>query len=350
MVTIRDIAKRSNVTPGTVSMVLNGRGRLSAETRSRIEAVIAEMGYRPKSAGRPRRAATHSPTSIAVIYAQRVACGGVLSQLSQAWIAGIREMAIESQSHLSLIGGFRDASQDEMFRHSLHSGNIDGVILIGITSEDGQAYLTQSLAKSIPAVVMNRTPVHAEFSYVAMDNFGSGKQVADYLVRRGHRKIAMIHLRSSDRYASDRQAGAEAGLAAHDLSAHCTEILSANPTREDLDRACSAVAKSGATAAYITAGDGPAALCIDTFQAMGLQIPQDLTVIGWDDIGPRSQSGLLPTSVGYDKLAMGREAAQMLLDLMKRGNAVRSRGLVLPTQVVEHDTSAQALVKHVQKK
>jgi len=342
MVTIRDIAKRSNVAPGTVSMVLNGRGRLSAETRSRVEAVIAEMGYRPKSAGRPRRSSTHAPTSIAVVYAQRVACGGVLSQLSQAWIAGIREVAIASQCHLSLIGGFKDASQDEMFRHSLDSGNIDGVILIGITAEDGQAYLTQSLDRNIPAVVMNRTPVHAEFSYVAMDNFGSGKPVADYLVRRGHQKMAMIHLHSSDRYANDRQAGAEAGLAAHDLAVLCTERLSANPTSAELYAACASVAKSGATAVYITAGDGPAAQCIDTFQSMGLQIPVDLTIIGWDDIGPRSQSGLLPSSVGYDKAAMGREAAQMLLDLMKRENEVRSRGLVLPTRVVEHDTSAIA--------
>lgn len=342
MLTIRDIARKSNVTPGTVSMVINGRGRISPETRSRVEAVIAELGYRPRSAGRPRRQPLRSPTSIGVVYAQRVARKGVLSQLSQGWISGIREVAIESHCHLNLIGGFKDASQDEMFRHCLKAGDIDGVILIGITAEDGHAYLTQSLARNIPTVVMNRTPVHAEFSYVAMDNFGSGRQVADFLVSRGHERVAMIRLQSSDRYASDRHAGAEAGLAAHDLSAVCTEFLDDNPSDEDLKRVCASVLDHQATAVYITAGDSPAARCIDQFTSMGVHIPRDLSLIGWDDIGAKSQSGLTPTSVGYDKQAMGREAAQMLLDLMKRGPEVRSRGLVLPTRVVEHDTTAPA--------
>src|SRR4051812_17206693 len=104
MVTIRDIAKRSKVTPGTVSMVLNGRGRVSAETRRRVEEAVAAMGYRHQPVGRPRSAARTSP-SFGVIYAQRVALAGVLSQLSQAWIGGIREVVLENQGHLSLIGG-----------------------------------------------------------------------------------------------------------------------------------------------------------------------------------------------------------------------------------------------------
>jgi LacI family transcriptional regulator len=348
MVTIRDIAKKSKVTPGTVSMVLNGRGRLSAETRSRVEAVIAEMGYKPKSVGRPRRTPQRVATTIAVVYAQRVARGGVLSQLSQAWIAGIRDVAIESHCHLSLIGGFQDGLQDQMFRQSLDAGDIDGVIFIGITSDDGQAYLNQTVAKGIPTVVMNRIPVHSEFSYVAMDNFGSGKQVMDFLIRRGHERIALVHLQSTDRYAVDRRAGAEAALASHDLSAVCTEVLSSNPTPEELQHVCSAMVKAQASAVYLTAGDDPAARCIDTLQAMGLHVPSDISVIGWDDIGVTSNSGRRPSSVGYDKHAMGREAAQMLIDLMKRSNEVRSRGMVVPTRVVEHDTTTEFLEKIAQ--
>lgn len=348
MVTIRDIARKSKVTPGTVSMVLNGRGRLSPETRSRIEAVIAEMGYKPKSAGRPRRTQQRAATTIAVVYARRVARGGVLSQLSQAWVAGIRETAIECNCHLSLIGGFQDGTQDQMFRHSLDAGNIDGVIFIGITAEDGQAYLNQSVAKGIPTVVMNRIPVHSEFSYVAMDNFGSGRQVMDFLVRRGHRRIGMIHLRSGDRYAVDRVAGADAGLASHDLNSVCTEILDANASQEEVARVCSEIVKSHASAVYITAGDEPAARCIDTFAAMGVRIPEHLSVIGWDDIGVTAQTGMRPSSVGYDKYAMGREAALMLMDLMKRGNEVRSRGLVVPTRVNEYDTTTEFIERNAQ--
>jgi LacI family transcriptional regulator len=342
MVTIRDIARKTNVAPGTVSMVLNGRGRLSPETRRRIEAAIGEMGYRPKPAGRPKRAMMRAPTNIAIIYAQRVAIGGVLSQLSQAWIGGIRDVAIESSWHLNLIGGIKDGSRDEMFRHSLDQQQIDGVILIGITADDGQAYLAQSVERHLPCVVMNRTPMHGEFSYVAMDNFGSGKHVADFLLAQGHKRVAMIHLRVPDRYASDRQAGAEAGLAANDMNLVRTELVDHDASDEQLARACRAVVDHGATAVYVTAGDVPAARCIDIWNKMGVKVPRDLSVIGWDDIGPRSRSGLLPTSVGYDKHQMGREAALMIIDLMRNRGVVSSKGLIVPTRVVEHDTSAPA--------
>ncbi len=103
--------------------------------------------------------------------------------------------------------------------------------------------------------------------------------------------------------------------------------------------------ESNASAVYITAGDEPAARCIDTFAAMGVRIPEHLSVIGWDDIGVTAKTGRRPSSVGYDKYAMGREAALMLMDLMKRGNEVRSRGLVVPTRVNEYDTTTEFIEK-----
>lgn len=338
-VTIRDIARRSNVAPGTVSMVLNGRGRLSSETRVRVEAVIAELGYRPRAAGRPRSEPAVPAQSIAVVYAQRVARRGVLSRLSQEWISGIRDVAMANHCHLSLIGGLKDASQDEMFRHSIEAGHFGGVILIGITADDGQNYLTRSLSRGLPTVVMNRTPVHAEFSYVAMDNFGSGQQVVDYLTKLGHEKIALVHLRVPERYATDRVAGTNAALKSIGLEPVCVEHIEVEPSPEELERVCHAVLKCGATAVYLTAGDLPATLAIDQWERMGIRIPHDLTVIGWDNIGHRSGSGLVPTSVGYDKRLMGREAAQMILELGSRKSEARSRGLIVRTSVVTHDTS-----------
>ena len=98
--------------------------------------------------------------------------------------------------------------------------------------------------------------------------------------------------------------------------------------------------KSGATALYVTAGDPPALKCVSVLESMGLEIPRDLSVIGWDDLGLPSKSGLQLTSIGYDKIGMGREAVQMLLQLMPRNATACSCGLVVPTRVVEHDTTA----------
>jgi DNA-binding LacI/PurR family transcriptional regulator len=342
MATIRDVARKAKVAPSTVSMVINGRGKVSAPTRERIEAAMDETKYRRRDVGRPL-ARPQASANIAVIYARRVVFNGMMCSLGRQWIAGIREVARETHSHLTLTPAVEDAETDEMFQQALSAGEVDGAIFIGITGVDGGPYLNRALDAGVPAVVFNRKPLHDEFSYVAMDNYGAGCNAVDHLVKLGHRRIAVAYLNHPDRrYVAELGTGAEASLTRHDLSPVYRGLLTETACEDEIAEMCRAVVASGATGIYLGVSDGLVVRCLNAWDALGVNIPERLSVVGFEDVGPKSARGLRPTSVGFDKKMMGREAMRMLLELVERRGDVRNKGLVVATKVVEHDTTGPA--------
>src|SRR5699024_4678202 len=100
MPTVRDIAKASDVSPSTVSLVLNGRGEISEPTRQRVEAAAKEMGYRIGSARRSGKNMIAS--NLGLIYGPDVVGDGSFSQLARAWINSVRDVLSENGSHLTM--------------------------------------------------------------------------------------------------------------------------------------------------------------------------------------------------------------------------------------------------------
>lgn len=353
MVTIRDVARKAKVAPSTVSMVINGRGKVSDQTRRRVEAAIGQTNYRPQSVGRPtlgqsslelpdpKEVTRVDTVNLGVVYARRVVFDGSLCSLGRQWMAGIREVAHATHSHLTLLPAVEDSETDEMFQQAMADGELDGILFIGITSDDGGPYLTRTLEAGLPAVVFNRKPLHDEFSYVAMDNYGAGSNAVDYLVNLGHRRIGVVTLDHPDRrYVMELKAGAEAGLARYDLTAAYRGVLKETASAEQVQQVCREIINQGATGVYVAASDGLVVRCLDAWEAMGVKVPGQLSVVGFEDVGPKSRAGLRPTSVGFDKRLMGREAARMMLELIDRRAEVRNRGLIIATRVIRHDTTA----------
>lgn len=338
--TIRDIAAAADVSPSTVSLVLSGRGRVGADTRSRVQAVARNLSYTPRPVGRPSRGDSVEALSVGVLYPPRVINNGHIYPVAHRWITSIRETLQQEGHNLSLFAGADQVSSDHAFRDAVLAGFVQGIVLVGATPEDG--YLQWLLEQRVPVVVMNRRPEREEFSYVTIDNRGGGRLVATRFAELGHRDVAVICLPGNleltrAHMAGFREAAGERGLEVQ-LAAVADE-----PMDTDVRAVCEEVANRKITAVFCE-GDSIALACANRLSQIGLRLPDDVSVIGFNNLGLTTSWGARVASVSYDADRMGAEAARMTIKLLKQRDFRAQMSLVVTTQLVEGQTLGTANV------
>lgn len=335
---IRQIARLAQVSPATVSSALSGRKGVNAQTRQRVEEVAQRIGYKPRGRGRPSGSRRREVRNFGVVCGVKGAGNKPDADggwMGNEWIAGIREALLEREDHFSLFAGFEHIDQDAIFRQSLESGQLDGVILLWPSDKDG--YLDALLATDMPLVVINRRPHSGQaFSYVEMDNADAGRQVADFFVSQGHRRIGVVSTDERFSYHHDRVAGLEYGLAMHGLAPIAREVIE-SPIAAP--RVAEALLSAGATAVFATSTRSGMA-CLNAWTEAGVRVPQDVSIIAFDNVSNQSRAGLRLSSVAYDHHQIGRCACRVLRELIDHRPRVNRLSVSLPTRIVGHDTTA----------
>jgi DNA-binding LacI/PurR family transcriptional regulator len=194
------------------------------------------------------------------------------------------------------------------------------------------------LSADIPTVLINRPSTTGRYSTVTVDFRGGAQQAVDHLVSLGHTRIGLL-LRSGKEWPGQMvHAGAVEALRRHGLEPAAD--LEAPIGRHNAREICSHFVASGATA--ICTGDIPAIRCIDELAAMGLDVPADMSVVGFDDRKLVPASGRTLTTIGFDKHRMGRLAGGLLLKLTRRRSPYSWLGVAVRTQLVPGQTTAPA--------
>lgn len=308
MPSIHDVAREAKVAPSTVSLVANGKGKVSSKTRLRVEEAIRKLAYRPT----PRRQERH----VAVLYTPNMLVDGKLVQFCREWIKGIREGFESDGFSINIFAGQEHYSKDTMFQQSLEGHDFDGLILMGINPSSG--YLDRAVESGLPTVAFNRLPQRGEFSSVSVDAFGLGRTAAKHLMEHGHEKIAVVIQAS---YAHNREClnGAlqtmqQQGLAPTILwDGSQPPITAAQLAQQMIDQ--------GVTG--LVSGDPLARDVGEQLLSHGCSIPEQFSLVGNDDMGFELSNGHRLTSVGYSKHLMGELAGKMLTQLLN------SRGMVV---------------------
>ncbi len=276
MTTIRDVAKAAGVSVAAVSSALNSSGRLSKETRRRIEAAIEAVGYAPNMAARSLR--TGSTKLIGMVV------GNITNPFSANLVRTVEREAITHG--FSVIVANADGVDDRVpaILDRLRGNNVAGMILAPMGS--GKELIRRVHAPQFPPVVtIDHKAAGLDRDFIGMDNRNAIRMIVDYLMRLGHRRIALITGRigrwtADERYEGFLEAMTDAGL--------------------DVDPAL--VHRSGyegesayaATAALLTRRDRPSAIiaannvtalgalqsCID----LGFHCPRDISLAGVDDV------------------------------------------------------------------
>ena len=322
--TIRDVAAKAGVSVTTASRALNGTGRMSEETRSRVKQVANDLDYRPNSMARG-------------LVQQRSFTLGLLTddtygRFTLPVAAGLSTAMTDRGVSVFLSAGEKDPKRMQLNLRAMEEKRIDGLV---ITGKRIDRRLPVDVSKlGMPVVYVYSECPQGSIGFVP-DDFNAAKMATEHLIRLGRRKIAHITGMSSFEAAHLREAGWRAALEAHDLQPFGTALFD-NWTEEH-----------GYAAAYRifeTAADRPDAIfcgndqiargVVDAFAHMGIKVPEDVAIVGFDNWEVFAKATRPPlTTVDMGLTCLGKSAGLALLDMID-GKPIEAGLRKLPCRLV----------------
>ncbi len=325
--TLQDVADRAGVSRALVSIVMRDVPGAGPATRQRVRAVAAELGYRPDS--RARLLAGRSTKLLGVTLALH---NPFHADLAESIYAAAEPAGYEVV--LSAISGSRSPAQalDRLLSYRCEAALLLGALVPRAT--------LRSLAAQLPVVVVGQ-PVRQSNDSGAVDvirvSGEAGMRLAvDHLVELGHRRIVHVDGAGSPG-AAERRRGYQHAMRRHRL-ATVARVLPAGDREEDGAAAAERLLRRGLPDAVLTYNDRSAVGLLDVFARSGVSVPEDVSVVGYDD----SQVARLPylqlTTVSQDVQALGCAAVQRALGRLSAA-PVAARQLLLPPHLVVRGTT-----------
>jgi len=311
--TIGDVARRAGVSNATVSRVVNLPGSVRPELRHRVEAAVAQLGYMPHAGARTlksRRTGTIGaifPTIDNAIFAKAID-------------ALQRRLAEAGHQLLIATHGYSPATEESQALNLLTRG-ADALLLCGVGQR--ASLLARLKARAVPVVHVMSWPPPTGLACVGFDNARAMAQVVRYLLDLGHRRIAMLAglTRDNDRAAA-RLAGVRDALAAAGLPLPASRVIerpyAIAAAREGLQRLMEGPAAKRPTA-VVCGNDVLAFGALFEAQRLGLDVPRDLSIVGFDDLELASQLQPALTTVQVPAEAMWRRATEHVLAQLAGG-------------------------------
>ena len=334
-VTSQDVARHAGVSRTTVSFVLNNvEANISPETRQRVLKAAEELGYVPNAAARAlARQQTHTVGLVLIRESSHLASDVFLPSVMQGLITALRPAGFRL-----LLEPIAHADEPDIYLNLVRARQIDGIVLSGPRSDDRQ--LAELVESGFPVVLLGQLP-DCQVGCVDVDNRQAAWMAVEHLIVKGHTRIACI-TNAPHEYTSsaERLAGYQDALEAHGL-----------PLDKELIRYGAFGPESGRTAAHsllselspmptgiFIASDVVAVGAISAVYELGLSIPQDISLVGFDDV-PMARYLTPPlTTIRLPATELGQKAGEMLLTIINEG-AIHKNPILLETKLVVRESS-----------
>jgi LacI family transcriptional regulator len=326
--TIARVAEEAGVGVGTVSRVLNGSPAVSADTRRRVLEAIAALDYHPSPVA---RALSTGRTNAIGVVAPFFTQPSVIERLH-----GVSQTLASEGYQLILHDVERADQRRDLFRSLAGRGNIDGLLAISLAPTEREARRMQRAG--LPIVLLDRD--HPTLPCITIDDTEGGRMAAEHLLALGHRELAFLGDEEANLFGFDssahRREGFEAALSAAGMPPRPDWIMR-RPHGRDAARVAAAelLARKHRPTAVFAASDVQAIGVLEAAQSVGLSVPGELSVIGFDNVEAAGYTGL--TTVAQPLEEIGRLGADLLLRALS-GEAVPSRRM--PLEIVERGSTA----------
>jgi len=301
---IRDVAQHAGVSNATVSNVLNRPDVVAPATRERVQAAIAELGFVRNESARQLRAGS----SRVIAYVVLDASNPFFTDVAR----GVEDAARDAGLALFLCNSATDAGREREYLELLHEQRVEGILITPVDADS-----TRFADRGTPLVFVDRETSDGARCSVAVDDVLGGELAVTHLIETGHTRIAMIGGPMSIQQVRDRHEGAQralaqAGLPKDALTVLETKGLQVAEGRSAGERLVGLPASRRPTAAFC-ANDLVALGLLQSMTQQGLRVPDDLAVVGYDDIEFAAAAAVPLTSVRQPREQLGRTAAQLLL-------------------------------------
>lgn len=327
--TLEEVAKLAGVSRSTVSRVINDSPHVHSDTRKKVWEAIRTSGYQPHAAA--RSLVTNRTRVISVIIPEAV--NKLFSDpFFPLLLRGATDACNAQRYHLMLSLFTDPADRQEMYRRVLYSGLVDGVIVASSSLDDP---LIRNLKEDrIPFISVGRHP-DQDASYIDVDNVGGARMATEHLIRLGHRRIATIAGPMDTVAGQDRLTGYRQALETRRIPVPDELIVEGDFAESSGHAAAKQLLPTSPTAIF-AASDMMAIGALKAAREAGLQIPQDMALVGFDDVPLASLIEPALTTVRQPIERLGSMAVEILLDILENGGngGSSTHRVVLPTELV----------------
>jgi len=329
-VTMRDVAEYLDVSKQTVSAVINNKPGIPAGTRGRVLAAIEELGYRPDYTARSLR--TGRTGTIALFVTD-------ISNPVFSMLASVAEDYAYAASYTLVLYNTRDDPQRERsYVDSAIQRSVDGALFVA--ARDDTIAVESLEAAGLPVVVMDRLPRSYIGPSVSLDNGLAGELAARHLLMLGHTRLAHIAGPAAVHISEERLRGfcgvVEADGLAEDI---CIERAGGWQVECGYSAMERLLAQPTDFTAVLAAGDLLAIGAARALREAGIRIPEDVSLMGIDDIDLAAFTHPPLTTVSQSLTQMATKAAQMLLELVGGQEPEQRRVKIVPQLIVRHSTA-----------
>jgi LacI family transcriptional regulator len=304
--TLRDVAKLAGVSTKTVSRVVNNQGEIADTTRARVQAAIKQLDYRPNILA---RSLIHQRSNTMAVVAWGIDYFG-----PSRTVVGIEQQAHDLGYSLFLNLVSRPGDTDiEHVLDSLIAYRVEGIIWAVPEVGNNRAWLESSHLEQLPPIVFLSMEPRPGLAIVAVDNFSGAKQATQHLIDQGRRKIGIITGPMAWWEARERYAGWEAAMHQANLATSSSLVFEGEWTAAAGEQGMVKLLNQEPDIDAVFASSDQIALgALGTAHRLGKQIPQDLAIVGFDNM-PESACFWPPLTTVYQQLIdVGRTAVQTL--------------------------------------
>jgi len=301
-VTSAEVAARAGVSQSAVSRVFTPGASASPKTVAKVRKAAHELGYRPNALARAVVSGKSRMIGLVVAYFENQFYPDVLEKLSKA--------LQERGYHVLVFLASQTAGNIEDVVEEILDYQVDGIITASVAMSS--ELTARCRAAGVPMVLFNRSQDDPRMSAVTSDNIAGGKQVADFLVAGGHKKIGYIAGWEGASTQRDREEGLRLGLEKAGLKLHAREV--GNFRLDDARDATLRMFASDPPDAVFVANDHMAMAVMDTLRhELGKRVPEDVSVVGYDDVSTAAWPSYDLTTVRQPANRMVAETVDILL-------------------------------------
>ena len=333
--TIHDVAELAGVSIGTVSAVINRKETVSSGTRRRVLDAINQLNYRPSAAAR-RRLQPASEKSIGLIIKE------VANPYFGDIIIGAQEAASARGYHVLIASTERVYDLERQLVELLVAKDVDGLIINPLQDDEADlSHLFEIMRRNIPLVLIENVR-GMQASMVDVDNVAASKTAVEYLIDQGHERIIHFAGPRYSMHSEERVEGVRRAFSSQLLKFHDDDVLHVGARLEDGYRAGLEYFKSH------TDARPTAVTCYNDLVAIGLiralaelqvRVPDDVSVIGYDDIEISSYLGVPLTTIRVPKREMGRRATDLLIQHVEAVDSGTVEKVLLRAELVVRGTT-----------
>ncbi len=333
MTTIKDIARKANVSPTTVSKVINNYSDISPETRKKVLKIIDENNYRPNA--NARSLSLNKSYSIGIFF-QDHQNSGLRHPFFRDIIYGLEKKFCDLGYDLILFS----SKWGDKFKYveKCKHRRVDGTVLMGMPRTDND--LNELIKARIPSVFIDLNISGKNATYVMSRNIEGAEKAIDYLYSLGHRKIAMITGEKMTKPAQDRLQGYRKALKKYNIPCKEKWIVEGEFSENGGFKSMKKIIKQPELpTAIFCQGDTIAIGAIKAIHKSKYNVPEDFSIIGFDDIEISRYIEPQLTTVHQNKFEMGKKAAEQLINIINNSAEIYPP-ILLPTRLIKRKSCA----------